>query len=431
MNSGITRIAGLSLGLVAFALSGCGGSTSDVISTGAINQPVFSVNGVVSDGPIQSARVWLDLDEDGEFDANEPSSTSDAQGNYNINSFQNVPANVLIRAIGGVDTGTNLPFEGTLEARQAANADQITQMVTPLTTLKANGLDETEIRAMFPDIPPGDIDSLNPNDSEVLERAGVVLHSAINQMSRAVNGSENRTAIAKVYKEFAQNFKGRAQRFDQLPIQEILQREIRIDSEKASVISSMIRESSGEMLNLNLQEAVNKEKLRDLQAAALQQMDLPIEELINQVVTKDQFLERTRSIRTQITERVIEQVTNQQTTVGATEIEAIKKQVEDQIKDSFKTNEQVNFDPSKPGQDVQMEQFNRVKEQIEQAITEQVQNTVTTDFVNSQNFQDLAGNVDSNISSEIARQIENQVSSRLGFDPESFKSQFGNFFPTR
>jgi len=54
---------------------------------------------------------------------------------------------------------------------------------------------------------------------------------------------------------------------------------------------------------------------------------------------------------------------------------------------------------------------------------------VTTDFVNSQNFQDLAGNVDSNISSEIARQIENQVSSRLGFDPESFKSQFGNFFP--
>lgn len=59
----------------------------------------------------------------------------------------------------------------------------------------------------------------------------------------------------------------------------------------------MILEVTQEMqaLDLSLREA--KDQLRDLQIAALKEMDLPIEEFVNDMVDGEQFVERSGDAR--------------------------------------------------------------------------------------------------------------------------------------
>jgi len=295
-------IKGIQTSLVAMGVSalliGCGGGGGSSSGSLTTADPVLTISGVVSDGPLYSAQVYIDLDEDGVLDANEPSTTSDSEGNYVLNAYEEVPANILVRAEGGVDTGTDLPFEGSLEARQVADKENLTQMITPLTTLESNGLSEDEIRTMFPEIPAGDLDTLNPNESDQLERAGVIVHSTMGQMCRAVDGDETTTSISRAYQNFARGVRGRARGFNSIHLAEIIaEASSSLDSTKSSTIASMIMEVTQEMraLDLSLREA--KEQLRELQIAALEEMDLPIEEFVNDMVDGEQFVERARDAR--------------------------------------------------------------------------------------------------------------------------------------
>lgn len=105
-------VAGLGVGAVALA------RRSD-------DEPLREQSGKVIDGYLAGATVFLDVDGDGEQDANEPSTTTDANGNFVLRSNQ---SGTLI-ARGGKDTVTNLDFEGVLKAPPGSTA------VTPLTTL--------------------------------------------------------------------------------------------------------------------------------------------------------------------------------------------------------------------------------------------------------------------------------------------------------
>ena len=85
-----------------------------------------ALSGTVTDGKIAGATVGIDVDGNGVIDANEPTVTTDALGNFTFPKGS--PAGPLI-ATGGTDISTGLAFKGQMEAPSGSKA------VTPLTTM--------------------------------------------------------------------------------------------------------------------------------------------------------------------------------------------------------------------------------------------------------------------------------------------------------
>jgi subtilisin family serine protease len=105
----------------------------------------FSSRGVVIDGYIAGATLFLDANKNGIKDSNEPSTITDGNGEYNLDiAFENFdinrngeidPAEGNLVAIGGIDTATGLPLETPVTAPSEA------AVVTLLTTLVADLID--------------------------------------------------------------------------------------------------------------------------------------------------------------------------------------------------------------------------------------------------------------------------------------------------
>ncbi len=119
-------VAGVSL------LSACGGGG------GGGSGPLVSANaltGVVVDGYLQGATVFLDLNQNGVQDTGEPATTTDLNGRYALDysAVTGPVAGRTIVVIGGVDSDTGFAFTGKLAAPVEAASQA--QVVTPLTTL--------------------------------------------------------------------------------------------------------------------------------------------------------------------------------------------------------------------------------------------------------------------------------------------------------
>jgi 2',3'-cyclic-nucleotide 2'-phosphodiesterase (5'-nucleotidase family) len=84
-----------------------------------------TAQGTVIDGYLSGATVFIDVNDNGQLDAGEPNTTTDAQGNYTL------PGGIAgtIIAFGGTDISTGLEFKGALKAPSGST------VVTPLTTL--------------------------------------------------------------------------------------------------------------------------------------------------------------------------------------------------------------------------------------------------------------------------------------------------------
>ena len=83
----------LAILLALLLLSACSSSSdsnsNDTTNNGGgsgddINIPTETVSGSVIDGPLQNARVFLDVDDDGEWDEDEPYAFTDENGNYQL-----------------------------------------------------------------------------------------------------------------------------------------------------------------------------------------------------------------------------------------------------------------------------------------------------------------------------------------------------------
>ncbi|MCW1430761.1 SdiA-regulated domain-containing protein [Novosphingobium sp. JCM 18896] len=81
--------------------------------------------GTVADGYLSGATVFIDANGNGVLDAGETSTTTDSQGKFSFFSSATGP----IRAVGGVNTDTNLPNNLVLSAPDGAS------VINPLTTL--------------------------------------------------------------------------------------------------------------------------------------------------------------------------------------------------------------------------------------------------------------------------------------------------------
>lgn len=84
-----------------------------------------AVAGLAEDGYIANAKVFIDVNGNGKYDAGEPTTTTDANGRFAFTSDK--PGNVLV--IGGTNTDTGLPNTLVLSAPMGST------VVNPLTTL--------------------------------------------------------------------------------------------------------------------------------------------------------------------------------------------------------------------------------------------------------------------------------------------------------
>jgi hypothetical protein len=100
--------------------------------------------GVVSDGYISGATVFIDIDGDGVLDANEPTGTTNANGAFAINSG----ATGAVVAFGGTDVTTGLANVVRLTAPSGSTVvNPLTTLVQKLTTAAGGGLTVAQANA--------------------------------------------------------------------------------------------------------------------------------------------------------------------------------------------------------------------------------------------------------------------------------------------
>lgn len=92
-----------------------------------------TITGLVVDPYIAGATVFLDMDGDGQHDAGEPTTTTDAEGAYTFEDVEGAE-DVQVVAYGGTDTGTGLALQGQMSGTAGG-------VTTPLTTLMATLVD--------------------------------------------------------------------------------------------------------------------------------------------------------------------------------------------------------------------------------------------------------------------------------------------------
>lgn len=160
----ILKHALASLGVL--SLAACSGGdeygTQDV-GTGGSSTSSRVLAARVVDGYLAGATVYVDQNENGKLDSFEPRALTDADGYFSYNHRTNTDycasdapaahakhclrasiasdADVLIRASGGYDTITKLPFNGVLSLRSNALDPEDLRLVTPLTSMLANTTD--------------------------------------------------------------------------------------------------------------------------------------------------------------------------------------------------------------------------------------------------------------------------------------------------
>jgi Ca2+-binding RTX toxin-like protein len=146
----------------------------------------FSCSGVVVDGYISGATLFLDANKNGVLDAGEPSTTTDSNGEFDLDipletfdKNQNGeidPEEGNLVAFGGTDTATGLPLETPVSAPM--NATVVTLLTSLVTDLMAGGMSQTEAESKVKSslsIPAGvDLLDLDPIASTAKNEPGGV-----------------------------------------------------------------------------------------------------------------------------------------------------------------------------------------------------------------------------------------------------------------
>lgn len=171
-----------------FILGGCGGG-------GKSDDSQKTLSGFAIDGQLSGASVGIDLNSNGSLEPSEVVTTTQSSGEFQFQTDESTSGILLIS--GGRDTGFDLPFRGTLKS-EVPEESTTNLMVTPLTTLLAEGMAESRIKSYF-NLGLGlDISHDNPLDHFDLLRAGAKMHSTANLMHRSSSQS-----LETVYREIA------------------------------------------------------------------------------------------------------------------------------------------------------------------------------------------------------------------------------------
>ncbi|WP_035384939.1 hypothetical protein [Ferrimonas futtsuensis] len=144
------HLIALSLTAALTQLTACGGGSSDSAPAPQPEpQPGQSLSGATADGYLVNAQVCLDLNRNGECDADEPSTLTQAGGQY---SFENLDADLdlsqvqmLVKVIAGQTEDEDNPGEVLTQGYTMTAPAGVVEFVSPLTTLLASEMDRAGV----------------------------------------------------------------------------------------------------------------------------------------------------------------------------------------------------------------------------------------------------------------------------------------------
>ena len=118
-------------------LMSCGGGSGSSTNSSAGTEPTSGnkVSGVVMDGYLSNATVFLDLNDNGIFDTGEPSTTTNSNGAYSLGVTESQLANhsIVVAVKAGVSIDNDNP-SATVSDNYSLTAPKGSTTITPLTT---------------------------------------------------------------------------------------------------------------------------------------------------------------------------------------------------------------------------------------------------------------------------------------------------------
>lgn len=181
------------LSLLSIGLTACGGGAATIpSSSSSTTTPSTQLSGNVVKGPLQDAFVFLDLNNDGIHNANEPSTYTDSDGAYQLTTT-NANAPIVAKSTDNtIDTSSNTSVtDMTLSAPSGAT------VITPTTTLiHESGLSQSALKAVLGIDSDEDLLSFNPFDTNAdgqdaleIELVGWQVMNTINAQASALKAN--------------------------------------------------------------------------------------------------------------------------------------------------------------------------------------------------------------------------------------------------
>jgi formylglycine-generating enzyme required for sulfatase activity len=172
-------------------MSGCGGSEQ-------VNQltedSTKRITGRIVDGPISGCFVGVDRNFNHSLEDSEILTQSDSLGFYSLWVDRKSVYPLIMQS--GLDTSTQLPFEGVMLAPMPSATT--TQTISPLTTLLSFGASQNSIKEMFGLSGDFALNKVDPTSNLDLLKAGIKAHVMAIQLSRATS-----LPAGNVYEEMA------------------------------------------------------------------------------------------------------------------------------------------------------------------------------------------------------------------------------------
>lgn len=236
--------------------------------------PGLSTQGVVVDGYVSGATVFIDTNGDGILNPGEVSTTTDALGHFNFGN-QGGFGNLVM--FGGTDISTGQPFEGTMTAAGGST------VVNPLTTLinaishsenltveqasslllDKMGLDSHIDLSSYDPIAAASQDGAPPaeiNTALALHAYAVQINNVVSQSAALLDGAgisgDEASAIGAVYEALANSIAntGTLNLNDTTIIQQVITQagaEAGADSEQSANLESMTEDAAQTIVNIN------------------------------------------------------------------------------------------------------------------------------------------------------------------------------------
>ncbi|WP_445769447.1 beta strand repeat-containing protein [Rheinheimera sp.] len=178
-------------------LGACAGGGSGSGSSASGFSAIYS--GAAIKGPLENATAFVDYDGDGVLDADEPSVSTGADGSFSLATTQVAPIVVLTDAT-TIDNSTGNAIGAGIVLKAPAGAS----VVSPTTTLVANGASEAQVKAALGLSSSVDLNTFNPfaagadaTEALAYEKASVQIFATISAVASAAQGAGANQADAQ------------------------------------------------------------------------------------------------------------------------------------------------------------------------------------------------------------------------------------------
>ena len=231
-------------------LTSCGGGGS----TSNPDDPITSnISGQASDGYLSGATVFLDINNNRVYDNNEPSTTTDSNGNYSLTYDDSLEGNI-VAVTGGTDTATGKAFNAILEAPlygEVVNINPISNLVAKKVLIGKE--DVASARAAIAqslgldadDVAKDPISEQAKNGNNSIIAAALAVQKTIEDLANAAQAADSSLSLANVVDDIATNLAIEADSVNEVnSFDELIQRAVASTKTGATTLPLAVKKST-------------------------------------------------------------------------------------------------------------------------------------------------------------------------------------------